>query len=117
MLEEIGCRAIVLKDTRRAGQACVGTTHHPNTGIGAGGGTDGQVLVMHDMLGINKDSPSYSLRRYADSSTIINHAVAHYVDDVKTSDFPTPGAVLTVPHLTHNKRPPGHGLRMMLCAP
>ena len=60
----------------------------PVIGIGAGGGVDGQVLVMHDMLGINKGFSPRFLRRYADVGTIINDAVAKYVDDVKTCDFP-----------------------------
>ena len=60
----------------------------PTIGIGAGGGCDGQILVMQDMLGINKGFSPRFLRRYADLSTVINDAVAHYVDDVKTSDFP-----------------------------
>ena len=60
----------------------------PVIGIGAGGGCDGQVLVMHDMLGINKGFSPRFLRRYADVGTIINDAVAKYVDDVKTGDFP-----------------------------
>ena len=57
-------------------------------GIGAGGVCAGEVLVMHDMLGINKGFSPRFLRRYADVGTIINDAVAKYVDDVKTCDFP-----------------------------
>ena len=89
MLEEIGCFALVLEKipatlaTRVAQEVNI-----PVIGIGAGGGVDGQVLVMHDMLGINKGFSPRFLRRYADLSTIINDAVAHYIDDVKTSDFP-----------------------------
>lgn len=60
----------------------------PTIGIGAGGGTDGQVLVMHDMLGINKGFSPRFLRRYAEVGDIINDAVARYVGDVKSSDFP-----------------------------
>ena len=60
----------------------------PIIGIGAGGGVDGQVLVMHDMLGINKGFSPRFLRRYADVGTIITDAVAKYIEDVKTSDFP-----------------------------
>ena len=60
----------------------------PVIGIGAGGGVDGQVLVMHDMLGINKGFSPKFLRRYADLASVINEAVGHYIDDVKTSDFP-----------------------------
>ncbi len=58
------------------------------TGIGAGGGVDGQVLVMHDMLGINKASRPNSYAATPTCSTAINQAVSHYIDDVKTSDFP-----------------------------
>ncbi len=89
MLEEIGCFAIVLEKipadlaTKVAQMVSV-----PIIGIGAGGGVDGQVLVMHDMLGINKGFSPRFLRRYADLATIINDAVAHYIDDVKTCDFP-----------------------------
>ena len=60
----------------------------PTIGIGAGPGCDGQVLVMHDMLGINQGFSPKFLRRYADLSTIINNAVSHYIDDVKSSSFP-----------------------------
>ena len=89
LLQEIGCFAIVLEKipaelARRVSQQL----SIPTIGIGAGGGCDGQVLVMHDMLGINKGFSPKFLRRYADLSTVINDAVAHYVDDVKTSDFP-----------------------------
>ena len=60
----------------------------PVIGIGAGGGVGGQVLVMHDMLGINKGFSPRFLRRYADLSTTITEAVQAYVKDVKTQDFP-----------------------------
>lgn len=89
MLEEIGCFAVVLEKipaqlaTKVSEQLSI-----PTIGIGAGGGTDGQVLVMHDMLGINKGFSPRFLRRYADLATVINDAVAHYIDDVKTRDFP-----------------------------
>ena len=89
MLEEIGCFALVLEKipaalAKRVSEA----VSIPTIGIGAGNGTDGQVLVMHDMLGINKGFSPKFLRRYADLSTMINEAVSHYIDDVKTSDFP-----------------------------
>ncbi|MBD5183047.1 MAG: 3-methyl-2-oxobutanoate hydroxymethyltransferase [Bacteroidales bacterium] len=89
MLEEIGCFAMVLEKipadlaTRVAKEVSI-----PVIGIGAGGGVDGQVLVMHDMLGINKGFSPKFLRRYADLSTVINSAVSHYIDDVKEGDFP-----------------------------
>ncbi len=89
MLEEIGCFALVLEKIPAALAAEVTRqVNIPVIGIGAGGGCDGQVLVMHDMLGINKGFSPKFLRRYADLSTSIKHAVSHYIDDVKTGDFP-----------------------------
>lgn len=60
----------------------------PTIGIGAGSGTDGQVLVVHDMLGINKGFSPKFLRRYADLHQIMTDAVSRYVEDVKSGDFP-----------------------------
>ena len=89
MLEEIGCFALVLeKIPATLATKVAQLVSIPVIGIGAGGGVDGQVLVMHDMLGINKGFSPRFLRRYADLSAIINDAVAHYIDDVKTQDFP-----------------------------
>lgn len=89
MLEEIGCFALVLeKIPAKLAAEVASQVSIPVIGIGAGGGVDGQVLVMHDMLGINKGFSPRFLRRYADLSTVINDAVAHYIDDVKTRDFP-----------------------------
>lgn len=89
MLEEIGCFAVVLEKIPAAlAEKVAKSISIPVIGIGAGGGVDGQVLVMHDMLGINKGFSPKFLRRYADLSTVINEAVSHYIDDVKTSEFP-----------------------------
>ena len=60
----------------------------PTIGIGAGHGTDGQVLVMHDMLGINQGFSPRFLRRYANLGDEITRAVQAYIEDVKTGDFP-----------------------------
>ena len=60
----------------------------PIIGIGAGGGVDGQVLVMHDMLGINMGFSPRFLRRYANIGEEITRAVQAYIEDVKTQDFP-----------------------------
>lgn len=60
----------------------------PTIGIGAGGGCDGQVLVTHDMLGINKEFSPRFLRRYANLYEVIEGAVQQYIDDVKSGDFP-----------------------------
>lgn len=89
MLDEIGCFALVLEKIPAALAARVAAEISiPVIGIGAGGGVDGQVLVMHDMLGINKGFSPKFLRRYADLSSVINEAVGHYIDDVKSGDFP-----------------------------
>lgn len=89
MLQEIGCFSLVLEKIPAELAARVSQQLDiPVIGIGAGSGCDGQVLVMHDMLGINKGFSPRFLRRYADLATIINDAVAHYIDDVKTGDFP-----------------------------
>lgn len=89
MLEEVGCFAMVLEKipAQLATQVASELTI-PIIGIGAGGGVDGQVLVMHDMLGINKNFSPRFLRRYADLYTGITGAVRQYVEDVKSSDFP-----------------------------
>lgn len=60
----------------------------PTIGIGAGGKVDGQVLVIHDMLGITNDFSPRFLRRYADLHGVMSEAISHYVDDVKNEDFP-----------------------------
>ena len=88
LLEEIGCFSIVLEKipAKLAGEVA-GELSIPIIGIGAGGQVDGQVLVMHDMLGINKGFSPRFLRRYADLSTIITDSVKNYIKDVKTCDF------------------------------
>ena len=89
MLEEIGCFAIVLEKIPAVlAEKVAKMLSIPIIGIGAGGGVDGQVLVMHDMLGINKGFSPRFLRRYADLGTVITDAVSKYIDDVKTADFP-----------------------------
>lgn len=89
LLQDIGCFAIVLeKIPAKLAEKVSSQLIIPIIGIGAGGGTDGQVLVMHDMLGINKDFSPKFLRRYADVHTVITNAVKNYIEDVKTQDFP-----------------------------
>lgn len=89
LLEEIGCFAIVLEKipAKLAAQVASELTI-PLIGIGAGGGVDGQVLVMHDMLGINQGFSPRFLRRYAALYDTITNAVQAYIRDVKTADFP-----------------------------
>ena len=89
LLEEIGCFAIVLEKIPAALAAQVASELTiPIIGIGAGGGVDGQVLVMHDMLGINQGFSPRFLRRYANFAEDITRAVQTYIEDVKTQDFP-----------------------------
>ena len=89
LLEEIGCFAIVLEKIPAALAAQVASELTiPIIGIGAGGGVDGQVLVMHDMLGINQGFSPRFLRRYANLAEEITRAVQAYIEDVKTQDFP-----------------------------
>lgn len=89
LLEELGCFAIVLeKIPAQLAEKVAKELTIPVIGIGAGGGVDGQVLVMHDMLGINQGFSPRFLRRYADLATTITDAVGSYITDVKSSDFP-----------------------------
>jgi 3-methyl-2-oxobutanoate hydroxymethyltransferase len=60
----------------------------PVIGIGAGGGVDGQVLVSHDMFGMNQSFSPRFLRRYADLYSVMKESVENYCKDVKSSDFP-----------------------------
>ena len=89
LLEQAGCFAVVLEKipaalAKRVSEALT----IPTIGIGAGADTDGQVLVIHDMLGINKGFSPKFLRRYANLHEIMTEAVEHYISDVKSCDFP-----------------------------
>lgn len=89
LLEEAGCFAIVLEKIPAKLAAKVSKELSiPTIGIGAGGECDGQVLVVHDMLGMNHDFKPRFLRRYADLHGIMTDAVQNYVKDVKSMDFP-----------------------------
>ena len=89
LLEEACCFAVVLEKIPAVlAERVSKELSIPTIGIGAGGGTDGQVLVIHDMLGINKGFSPRFLRRYADLHTVMTDAVGRYVADVKSQDFP-----------------------------
>ena len=89
LLEKAGCYAIVLeKIPADLADKVSKSVSIPVIGIGAGNGTDGQVLVMHDMLGINKDFHPRFVRRYANLYDDITNAVQNYISDVKSGDFP-----------------------------
>lgn len=89
ILEETGVFAIVLEKipAKLAGEVARSVSI-PVIGIGAGHEVDGQVLVLHDMLGINNEFSPRFLRRYADLHTVITGAVGQYIHDVKAKDFP-----------------------------
>ena len=89
LLEEAGCFAIVLEKipAKLAAQVAKELTI-PIIGIGAGGGVDGQVLVIHDMLGINQEFSPRFLRRYHNLYAEMTGAVGNYINDVKSGNFP-----------------------------
>jgi 3-methyl-2-oxobutanoate hydroxymethyltransferase len=89
LLEEAGCFGIVLeKIPAKLAQQVASELTIPVIGIGAGGGVDGQVLVLHDMVGLTQGFSPRFLRRYANLKDIMNEAIGHYVEDVKSGDFP-----------------------------
>ncbi|MCD8393377.1 MAG: 3-methyl-2-oxobutanoate hydroxymethyltransferase [Bacteroidales bacterium] len=89
MLDEIGCFGMVLeKIPAKLAAEVTAQVSIPTIGIGAGGACDGQVLVLQDMLGVNQGFQPRFLRRYADLATTITGAISHYVEDVKSQDFP-----------------------------
>ena len=89
LLQEAGCFAIVLeKIPAGLAKKVSNELEIPIIGIGAGNGVDGQVLVLHDMLGMTHEFNPRFLRRYLNLYEDINQAVKNYVDDVKNQDFP-----------------------------
>ncbi|MBC8005501.1 MAG: 3-methyl-2-oxobutanoate hydroxymethyltransferase [Verrucomicrobia bacterium] len=89
LLEESGCFAIVLeKIPAELAHRVASELRIPIIGIGAGNGVDGQVLVIHDMLGLTQSFSPRFLRRYLNLAEEIKGAVNHYVEDVKSKDFP-----------------------------
>jgi len=89
LLEKTGCFAIVLEKVPAAlGARVAGDLKIPVIGIGAGADVDGQVLVLHDMLGITQEFSPRFLRRYHNLYEEISGAVKAYINDVRTVDFP-----------------------------
>lgn len=88
-LEDAGCFSIVLeKIPAELARKVTSELSIPTIGIGAGAACDGQVLVTHDMLGLNKEFNPRFLRRYADLHTVMTEAVQKYIGDIKKGDFP-----------------------------
>ena len=89
VLESLGCFAIVLeKIPSQLAKKVSEAISIPTIGIGAGPDTDGQVLVVHDMLGITQDFKPRFLRQYADLNKIMSEAFEKYVSDIKNNQFP-----------------------------
>ena len=89
MLQDAGCFAIVLEKIPASLAKLVSESLSiPTIGIGAGKHCDGQVLVMHDMLGINTEFKPRFLRQYLNLNEVITGAVQHYIKDVRSNDFP-----------------------------
>ena len=89
LLEELGCFGIVIeKVPAKLAKEVAESIRIPVIGIGAGNGVDGQVLVIHDMLGMTHEFSPRFLRRYLDLYTEMSGAFKHYIKDVKSRDFP-----------------------------
>jgi len=89
LLEQLGCFALVLeKIPATLAKKVAEAVKIPVIGIGAGGDVDGQVLVLHDMLGLTTEFSPRFLRRYMDLYDQMTTAIKQYVKDVKSSDFP-----------------------------
>jgi len=89
MLEKIGCFSIVLeKIPNELAKKVALNLKLPIIGIGAGSDVDGQVLVSHDMLGMNKDFSPRFLRRYLDLDSLVGNAIKKYSSDIKSGSFP-----------------------------
>ena len=89
VLEKSGCFSIVVeKIPATLAKKVAQTLVIPVIGIGAGPDVDGQVLVSHDMLGINKEFRPRFVRRYQELADLIHNAVAQYISDIKSNDFP-----------------------------
>jgi 3-methyl-2-oxobutanoate hydroxymethyltransferase len=92
LLQDLGCFALVLeKIPSKLATEVSKTLEIPTIGIGAGNGCDGQILVIHDMLGINKEFSPRFLRRYAELALEMEKAFLAYIGDVKSGDFPNKG--------------------------
>ena len=89
LLQEVGCFSVVLeKVPALLAEEVTKNLTIPTIGIGAGGKTDGQILVVADMLGMTRGFSPRFLRRYADLNTVMTDAIGSYVADVKNGDFP-----------------------------
>ena len=97
-LEAAGCFAVVLEAVpAEVARRVSDTLHVPTIGIGAGPDCDGQVLVWHDLLGLNDRKPARFVKRYADVGTEIQRALEAYAEDVRTGAFPSAEHTYAIP--------------------
>ena len=88
-LQDAGIFAVVIEGVpEEVGTMVTDALDIPTIGIGAGAGTDGQVLVWHDLLGLGNQAPAKFVRQYADLNTLISGALGQYVADVRAGSFP-----------------------------
>ena len=89
-LEEAGCFALVLEGIPHpVARLITRSLRIPTIGIGSGPGCDGQILVLHDMLGLNPEHPYKFVRVYADGAGVLGDAIRRYAGDVRAGQFPT----------------------------
>jgi 3-methyl-2-oxobutanoate hydroxymethyltransferase len=89
-VQEAGAFAVVLECVPKdLGAEITRTLRIPTIGIGAGVGCDGQVLVMHDMLGLGEETPPRFVRQYVNAGDVVRKAAQMYVDDVRNQKFPS----------------------------
>ncbi|HEX2293386.1 MAG TPA: 3-methyl-2-oxobutanoate hydroxymethyltransferase [Gaiellaceae bacterium] len=97
-LEAAGCFAVVLEAVpAEVARRVSDTLHVPTVGIGAGPGCDGQVLVWHDLLGLNERRPARFVKRYADVGAEIRQALERYAGEVRGGEFPGPEHTYAMP--------------------
>ena len=97
-LEAAGCFAVVLEAVpAEVARRVSDTLHVPTIGIGAGPDCDGQVLVWHDLLGLNDRKPARFVKRYADVGTEIQRALEAYAEDVRSGAFPSAEHTYAIP--------------------
>jgi len=105
-LEAAGCFAVVIEGVPdEVGQMLTESVDIPTVGIGAGAGTDGQVLVFHDVLGIEDRITPKFVRRYADLKGVIDRAVAEYAADVRNRRFPAAAETYALGGQPSGRRP------------
>lgn len=107
-LERAGCFAIVLEGVPlELGREITGALRIPTIGIGAGAHCDGQVLVLHDLIGLTFGKPARFVRRYAETGDVIRNAIAGFREDVRSGRYPSPEESYSAAPKSAEKKPCG----------